>query len=548
MQKNLRTKTIGIIALLLIFVYGIFGIPGGFSGTALSKGLLSAGAFRKGIHLGLDLKGGMYLVMQVEVNEAVGAQTDSDAASIQNAFQQNGIAGASVTKPDANRPDFLQITGVPAAHTADVSSLLNSQFGSQYDIAPGPNNSWTLTMKPTVESDLKQRALNRSIDVIESRINSLGVSEPVVEPYQLGSYQILVELPGVDDLSRVENVIQQTARLSTHAVLNEQPWPDRQTALQALGGVVPPDAELVQSVPGASGDISTGEWYELSKIPVWGGTDIRDAKADTDPQTNEPEVVFYLTNAAGDRFGQFTTANIGKSMAVVLNDRIYEVAVIKGVIHDTGNISGGNMSMQQAQDLATLLSTGALPASLKYLQESTVGPSLGADSIHQGVVASIVGMLAVMIFMLIYYRGAGVNADLALFLNLVILLGFMGFSGAVLTLPGIAGVILTIGMGVDSNVLIFERIREELRAGKSPAAAVDQGFAHAWTTILDTHVTTIVSAVILYATTGSVGPVKGFAITLIFGLLANLFTAVFVSRVIFDAHLTRKLHGEPISI
>ncbi len=539
MQKNLRTKTIGIIAILLFFIYGIFGIPGGFSGTAIRNSIL------KRIHLGLDLKGGMHLVLQVEVNEAVGAQTDSDSASIQNAFQQNGIIGASIAKPDTNRPDFIQITGVPAAHTADVSSLLNSQFGSQYDIAPGPNNSWTLAMKPTVESDLKQRALDRSIDVIQSRINSLGVTEPIVEPYQLGSYQILVELPGVDDLSRVENVIQSTARLSTHAVLGG-PWPDQQTALQSLGGMVPPDAELAQSVPGASSDTSTGEWYELSKIPVWGGTDIRDAKADNDQQTNEPEVVFYLTNAAGDKFGQFTSANIGKDMAIVLDNRIYEVAVIKGEIHDTGNISGGNMSMQQAQDLSMLLRTGALPASLKYLQEETVGPSLGADSIHQGVVASIVGMLAVMIFMLIYYKGAGINADLALFLNLVILLGFMGFSGAVLTLPGIAGVILTIGMGVDSNVLIFERIREELRAGKSPAAAVDQGFSHAWTTILDTHVTTIVSALILFIF--GTGPVKGFAVTLSFGLAANLFTAVFVSRVIFDAHLSHKLHGEPISI
>ncbi len=539
MQTNLRTKTIGIIAILLFFIYGIFGIPSGLSGTAIKNAIL------KRIHLGLDLKGGMHLVFQVEVNEAVGAQTDSDAGTIQSAFQQNGIVGATVTKPDANRPDFIQITGVPAAHTADVSSLLNSQFSSQYDVAPGPNNSWTLTMKPTVESDLKQRALDRSIDVIETRINSLGVTEPIVEPYQLGSYQILVELPGIDDLGRVENVIQSTARLSTHAVLGG-PWPDQQTALQSLGGMVPPDAELAQSVPGASTDTSTGEWYELSKIPVWGGTDIRDAKADTDQQTNEPEVVFYLTNAAGDKFGQFTSANIGKQMAIVLDNRIYEVAVIKGEIHDTGNISGGNMSMQQAQDLSMLLRTGALPASLKPLQEETVGPSLGADSIHQGVVASIVGMLAVMIFMLIYYKGAGINADLALFLNLVILLGFMGYSHAVLTLPGIAGVILTIGMGVDSNVLIFERIREELRAGKAPAAAVDQGFAHAWTTILDTHVTTIVSAAILFIF--GTGPVKGFAVTLTFGLLANLFTAVFVSRVIFDAHLSRKLRGEPISI
>ncbi len=193
-----------------------------------------------------------------------------------------------------------------------------------------------------------------------------------------------------------------------------------------------------------------------------------------------------------------------------------------------------------------LLRTGALPASIHYLQESTIGPSLGADSIHQGVVASIAGMLAVMVFMLFYYRGAGINADLALFLNLVILLGFMGFSGATLTLPGIAGVILTIGMGVDSNVLIFERIREELRAGKSPAAAVDQGFSHALTTIIDTHVTTIVSAIILFLF--GTGPVKGFAVTLSFGLFANFFTSVFVSRVIFDANLSRKTHGEPISI
>jgi preprotein translocase subunit SecD len=233
-------------------------------------------------------------------------------------------------------------------------------------------------------------------------------------------------------------------------------------------------------------------------------------------------------------------------MAIVLDNRVQEVAIIKGQIRDQGNISGGGITEQRVKDLSMLLRTGALPASIEIMQETTVGPSLGADSIHQGVVASIVGMVTVMVFMLIYYRGAGINADLALFLNLVILLGFLGYSGATLTLPGIAGVILTIGMGVDSNVLIFERIREELRAGKSPAAAVDQGFGHAWTTIVDTHVTTIVSAAILFIF--GTGPVKGFAVTLTFGLLANLFTAVFVSRVIFDANLSRKLHGEPISI
>ena len=209
------------------------------------------------------------------------------------------------------------------------------------------------------------------------------------------------------------------------------------------------------------------------------------------------------------------------------------------------------MTEQDAKDLAMILRSGALPASIKYLEERTVGPSLGADSIRSGVQAAVVGMVAVLIFMLVYYRGAGINADLALIMNLIILLGFLGWStiagvNVALTLPGIAGVILTVGMGVDSNVLIFERIREELRNGKTPPSAVDQGFSHAWVTIVDTHVTTIVSAAILFIF-GS-GPVKGFATTLTFGLLANLFTAVFVSRVIFDWILTRKQRGEALSI
>jgi preprotein translocase subunit SecD len=540
MKTNIKTRLIVIVAVLVICIFGIFGIPLGVSGSALKQSLLNR------IHLGLDLKGGMHLILQVKVEEAIGAETDTDVAAIQSDLQKNGIVGATVTKPDPNRTDFIQISGVPANHTNDARGVLESNYSSRFDIAPGVGNTWTLTMKPTVETEAKQRALDQAIEVITSRTNTLGVSEPIIEPYQLGSYQILVELPGVDDLGRVKDVIQSTARLEAHEVVADQPWVDRQSALQALGGYLPPDAELVQSMPGAASEGSPAQWYELKKIPIWGGTDVRDAEPGHNPNTNEPEVDFYLTSAAGDKFGQWTSANIGKYMAIVLDNRVQEVAVIKGQIHDQGNISGGGITEQRVKDLSMLLRTGALPASIDFLQETTVGPSLGADSIHQGVVASIVGMLTVMAFMLFYYRGAGINADLALFLNLVILLGFMGYSGATLTLPGIAGVILTIGMGVDSNVLIFERIREELRAGKSPAAAVDQGFAHAWTTIIDTHVTTIVSAAILFLF--GTGPVKGFAITLTFGLLANLFTAVFVSRVIFDANLSRKLHGEPISI
>ena len=538
MRKNLTQKTILIVAVLIVFVFGIFGIPRGVSGTALRQAILQR------INLGLDLKGGTHLILQVMVDEAVTAATTSDAAHIQGDLQQNGITVGSVV-PDSTRPGSIVIAGAPADRSGDIRSVLSQRYGNQYDITSGPNNTFTLTMKPSAVADLKKRTLEQAIEVIRTRVDALGVSEPVIQEYNLGSNQILVELPGVDDPARVKDVIQSTARLEIHEVQGG-PWPDEQAALQALGGAVPYDSVLLHTAPGASAPGSGDAVYQIRRAAEVGGTDIRDAQASRNQNTNEPEVVFYLTTAAGNHFADFTGANKGKQLSVVLDNKIREVATIRDQIRDQGTISGGGINEQQAKDLSMLLRTGALPASIHYLQESTVGPSLGADSIRQGVMASIVGMLAVMVFMLVYYRGAGINADLALFLNLVILLGFMGFTGSVLTLPGIAGVILTIGMGVDSNVLIFERIREELRAGKSPAAAVDQGFAHAWTTIIDTHVTTIVSAAILFIF--GTGPVRGFAVTLSFGLFANLFTAVFVSRVIFDANLNRKQRGEALSI
>jgi preprotein translocase subunit SecD len=537
MRKNLTTKTILIFAVIIVFVFGIIGLPKGFSGSALKASLLDR------IHLGLDLRGGTHLILQVMVDEAVGIARDSDASHIQQDLQSSGITVGSVA-PDPTRPEVIHINGAPLDRGSDIRSTLNTKYGTQYDIASDANNIWTLTMKPSVVSDLKQRAVDQSIAVIGQRVNELGTSEPVVQPYNLGSYQILVELPGVDDLGRVKDVIQSTARLEFHAVTGG-PYTSEQDALQQMGGSVPFDSILAATAPGVSHTGGT-EYYQLKRAAEVGGTDVRSARVSQNQNTNEPEVDFYFTTAAGDRFADYTGANKGKYLAIVLDNKIFEVAVIKDQIRDQGNIGGGNMSNQQANDLAMLLNTGSLPASLHYLQESTVGPSLGADSIHQGVMASIIGMLAVMVFMLVYYRGAGINADIALFLNLVILLGFMGFTSSVLTLPGIAGVILTIGMGVDSNVLIFERIREELRAGKAPAAAVDQGFAHAWTTIIDTHVTTIVSAAILFVF--GTGPVRGFAVTLSFGLFANLFTAVFVSRVIFEANLNRKQRGEALSI
>lgn len=492
MRQNLTQKTILIIAILLVFVYGIFGIPKGLSGSALQTAIL------KRIQLGLDLKGGTRLILQVEADQAVAGQAQQDAQRIQQGLQQNGVTGAEVINPDPKKePGVIQILDAPAAKSSTIGSMLNSQYSDQYAISPGSNGQWTLSMKPTVMTDVKQKAEQQSIEVIRQRVDALGVTQPVVAPYNTGSYQILVELPGISDPGRVKNAIQSTAKLSIHLV-EGGPWSDQQSALQALGGTVPYDADLLESVPGASSASSVGQWYELARTPVVAGTDIRDAEPGTDPNTNEPQVNFYLTTAAGDRFATFTSQNKGKPLAIVLDGKVQEVATIDATIHDQGTISGGGITEQEAKDLSLLLRTGALPASLTYLQETTIGPSLGIDSIHAGVMASVIGMSAVLIFMLIYYKGAGINADLALILNLVILLGFMGFTHSVLTLPGIAGVILTVGMGVDSNVLIFERIREELRAGKTPAAAVDQGFGHAWRTILDTHVTTVVSAAILF--------------------------------------------------
>jgi preprotein translocase subunit SecD len=304
---------------------------------------------------------------------------------------------------------------------------------------------------------------------------------------------------------------------------------------------MPEDSMLM---PGKINPDGTQSWYFVSRIPAVTGKDLKSAEPSTD-ENGQPAVGFTLTAEGGRKFYEFTSAHVKDLLGVVLDGKVQSVATIDEPIHDQGIIKG-RFTEQEVKDQAMILRSGALPAGIRYLEERTVGPSLGSDSIRAGVRAAVVGMAAVLIFMLVYYRAAGVNADVALILNLIILLGFLGFTGATLTLPGIAGVILTVGMGVDSNVLIFERIREELRNGKTAPSAVEQGFSHAWITIVDTHVTTIVSAAILFIF--GTGPVKGFAVTLTFGLLANLFTAVFVSRAIFDWVLGRKRVGEALSI
>jgi preprotein translocase subunit SecD len=536
MNKNLTWKLVVIVAILLVFLAGIFGVPKEWS----CKGMLASIADR--IHLGLDLRGGTHLILQVQVNDAVNVDSDNVLERLKEELRKHKITYADITKPDpVNHPETIVVKGVPPDQTSDFKNLIPSD----YDATSGAENSWTVSMKAQSLADLKNRAVAQAIETIRNRIDQLGVSEPVIQEHGLGQYQILVQLPGVDDPARVKDIMQSTAMLAIKQVLGG-PYSSQAQAMQEQpNGLLPPDSIILPGTARASGEQNGGEsWYVVTRGSAITGRDLRDAQPSQD-QNGQPAVGFSLTGDGGRKFFAFTSEHVKDRLGVILDNKVQSVATIDEPIHDQGIIKG-RFTLQEVQDQCMVLRSGALPASIKYLEERTVGPSLGADSIRSGVRAAMVGMLAVLIFMLVYYRWAGVNADIALILNLVILLGFMGYFGAVLTLPGIAGVILTVGMGVDSNVLIFERIREELRNGKTPPSAVEQGFGHAWITIVDTHVTTIVSAAILFIF--GTGPVKGFATTLVFGLAANLFTAVFVSRVIFDWVLSRKQRGEALSI
>jgi preprotein translocase subunit SecD len=547
MNKNLGWKLGIIVGTVVVFVYGVFGVPSGLSGGALADALLKPSALRNGIHLGLDLKGGTHLILQVQVNDAVNFETDNAVQTLKAAMNASKVNYAAITKPDpTNRPEQIVIKGVPPASLSQVEETAQSKL-PEYNLTTGADGSLALTLKPTSLSQLKDGAVDQAIDTIRGRIDELGVSEPVIERHGLGQYQILLQLPGIDDPVRVKEILQNTAVLEIKLVL-DGPFASQQEVLQRNNGVLPDDSMLLPGNEVTRSSIEGGEqWYLVTRSSVITGRDMRQqgASVGQDQNAGQPDVIFSLTNDGGRKFAAFTGAHVGERLAVVLNHRVREAANIQEQIHDQVSIHGG-FTAQSAKDLVFVLNSGALPAAITYLEERTVGPSLGQASISAGVRAAIIGMSAVLVFMLIYYRAAGINADVALILNLIILLGCLGYIGAALTLPGIAGVILTVGMGVDSNVLIFERIREELRNGKTPPSAVEQGFGHAWITIVDTHVTTIVSAAILFWF--GTGPVKGFATTLVIGLFANLFTAVFVSRVIFDWVLTKKAVGEPLSI
>jgi preprotein translocase subunit SecD len=436
----------------------------------------------------------------------------------------------------------IHVKGVPVEKTQAFRALINDQMLS-WVLTPVNSTDYRLTMKPTAAQALKKDTVERSMHTIENRINGLGLAEASVQ--QRGGAdseaEILVSMPGLDDPARVKSILQTAALLELYEV-KEGPFNRQEDALAKFGGVLPLGTKLVRSMT-RSADQGEG-WYVLTRTPVITGRDLRDSKPAQD-EFGKWETSFILSQDAKGRFGSFTEKNIGNRLAIVLDGQVRTAPTIQNKIEDSGRITGAS-SQEDAKDLALLLKSGSLPAGIEYLQEQTVGPSLGADSIRQGLVAGLVGLVIVIAIMFIYYSTSGLNATLALILNAVILIGILAYLQAVLTLPGIAGIILLIGMAVDSNVLIFERIREELRSGKATMAAIDTGFGKAWWTIVDTHVATVVSCAFLFMF--GTPAVRGFAVTLTIGLVANIFTSVFVSRALFQFEMSRQGATPKLSI
>jgi preprotein translocase subunit SecD len=541
MNSNLKWKAIFILGVILVCVVGLVGIPDAPKSLSVIRS-----NFASRIKLGLDLQGGTHLILQVQVQEAVSQETDQTLDHLKTTFRDKTIRYDEIRKLSDTQ---ILVHNIATEQAGTARNLISDQF-PDWTIAPAPGepSGYLVTMSASRIANIQQQTMDQAEETIRRRIDALGLTEPLVAPYGQGENEIIVELPGEGDPNRAKSVIQAGGQLELHLVLDNTPYSSEAAAQAAHGGVMPPNAQLIQgkSSAASSSQPAVESWYVIDRVPVVTGRDLRSATAVRSTKNiGFYDVDFTLSTEAGRRFGPFTEQNIGKELGIVLEHRLQTAPVINGRIDDTGVIEG-QFGEQEANDLGLVLRSGALPASIKYLEERTVGPSLGADSIRHGVQASIVSLLVVMVFMVVYYRLSGVNAVIALVLNLVILLAALAYFGAVLTLPGIAGVILTIGMGVDSNVLIFERIREEVRASKAPVSAVDLGFKRAFLTIIDTHVTTIVSAAFLFVF--GTGPVRGFAVSLAVGLLANLFTSVYVSRVIFDWHLFKMPREAELSI
>ncbi len=513
------------------------------------------------INLGLDLKGGSHLVLRVRIDDFLKNLTVTNSNAVDVAVKAAGLPVKEV-RPETSPGNYrIVLEALDSSKLAAISEEIKKKGILEEWSESTSGNFTTWTLSATVQRSLAEQATEQAKRIIESRLDAVGVAEPLVQRHgSSGSHQILVQMPGIQDPERVKQILKADSKLELVYVISP-PSPNLKTyiteeeARLSLGSAVPTNRRVLpyleRNEPTQAGEATDQtpkekKWVVVESPAVVDGGELRNASAvQSRVGSDSYQISFALKPSGADKFGAWTGAHIGDYMGVVLNDEIKSIAFIKDRISDQGEISG-NFTKESAEDLALILRSGALPAKVEYQEERTVGPSLGADSIRSGVRACVGGLLFVVAFMLFYYRGAGVNAVVALALNMILMLAGLIIFGATLTLPGIAGIILTIGMAVDSNVLIFERIREELRSGKTIPSAVEQGFARAFVTIIDTHVTTIISSLFLFVF--GTGPLRGFAVTLVLGLVINLFSAVYVSRTIFIWQLSRKRKLESLSI
>ena len=536
MNKRILRRLLITLAVTLLCIWRVTAYPG----LVPSKERLL-----DNVKLGLDLRGGIHMVLQVVTDDAIRAQTDQTIDSVRQELNKRNIVFRQIARTQTNT---FQVVGVDPNKDSEFRAALNERFTEWDLISTGGEvpNTYTIRLKPAQEQAYRTQSVDQAIQTIRNRIDQLGVGEVVIQKHGgPGENEILVQLPGVSDPARVKSIMQSTAQLELKLV-DSGPYPSQAAAAQNYGGVIPGNLEVLPSVE-RDGGSSEGTYYVVQQVASITGRDLKGAYPSRD-ENGRPAVSFNLNADGAQRFGRVTGENIGKMLAIVLDKRIQSAPRINGRITDSGIITGGasGFSPQAAQDLALVLRSGALPASIRYQEEEVVGPTLGADSIRAGLTAAVVALVSVVVFMLVYYRFSGINATVAMLLNLIVLFGALSYFGAALTLPGIAGVILTIGVGIDSNVLIFERIREELRAGKTALSAVITSFSRVFVTLVDTHLAALISAMFLFLF--GTGPVKGFAVTLFIGLVSNMFTAVFVSRTLFEWTLNRHQRAQTLSI
>jgi preprotein translocase subunit SecD len=520
MNKRIRVRFSIIACVTILCVYAFAGFPPRIANM------------KDRILLGLDLRGGVQFVMRVVTDDAIRAETDRAVENMRQQLRQRDIVFARILRVGHG---VMRISGVPQPQNGQVRNIVDDRF-RDWEIAADPDGS-LLRMKSAAQLSLRKDSFEQAIRTTRNRLDSLGVGELDIRTYGPADlYEFQVQLPGRNDPDRIKDIMKSTAVLELKLV-DRGPFPTAQAALESYGGRIPAGAEILPL------GHERGPYDVVDVTAYVTGKDLKTAYSSRD-QNGRPAVAFTLTADGGKRFEQLTGENVGRDLAIVLDGRIQSTATILQRISDVGTIQG-NFTPQQVQDLALLLKSGALPARMIPEREGIVGPALGSDSIRHGVIASVIALSTVSAFMATYYRWAGSNAITAMLLNLVCLLGAMAWLGATLTLPGIAGIVLTIGVGIDSNVLIFERIREELRAGQPPAVAVAGGFKRVFVTLVDTHLAALISAAFLFWF-GS-GPVQGFAVTLVMGLVSNLFTSVFVSRTLFELVLSRS-RGKSLSI